>query len=347
MGSSTLRRLWRRVARELVLRSQLGMLLPLVVATFIGLWATLDLPGPPLWAWLAVPLAVWGGFRLGHLLTEGIADEAVEPVDHTVRALARRIPGMGTGESVTDRPEPSGIVELDELADAVQRRAAKLTALATANRRFAADAAHQLRSPLSALSLRLEEIALAEDLDTVAQELERAHRQVDRLTGVVEEMVEHAGGGVFEDVDVVSLDEVIGSQQREWQPMFAQARRGLRVTGDHGLQVACPRGVLAQVFSTLIENSLRYGEGIMSLEIDGTGPSIQMVFSDEGPGIDPAVSDSLFERDVTLGEGTGRGLALAREVITAAGGRLELLDVRNATFGIFVSEPSARTTTTR
>ncbi|WP_462418071.1 sensor histidine kinase [Kytococcus sp. Marseille-QA3725] len=340
MARVTLRRLWLSVVSRSVRVAQLCALLPLLVAVVIGLWATSDLPGPPLWAWLAVPLAVLAGLRLTAVLNAGRVDEALAAPETTIQALARRIPGMGTGESTRARPEPTGITEIDELADAVQRRAVHLTQMVTSQRRLAGDAAHQLRTPLSALTIRLDELALAESAEEARELADGAHTQVERLTAVVEEMLESAKSSALASTDVLSLDEIIAAQQHEWQPLLTSRRRGMRVTGAYGVHVACPRGVLSQVLSTLIENSITYGAGIITLHIEHNGPSVQLVLSDEGPGIAPDIADRIFERDVTAGAGTGRGLALARQIISAVGGRLELLDERHATFGVFLSEPA-------
>lgn len=340
LAQVTLRRLWTDVGHRAVRVAQLSALFPLLVAVGLGIWATLDLPGPPLWAWLGVPLAVLAGLRLTTLFNARRVHEALDGPEATIDALARRIPGMGTGESTRARPEPTGIAEIDDLADAVQRRAVHLTRMVTSQRRLAGDAAHQLRTPLSALTIRLDELALAESAEEAREVAEEAHTQVERLTAVVEEMLETAANSALATMDILSLDEVIAAQQREWQPLFSEQRRGMRVTGTFGLHVACPQGVLSQVLSTLIENSLTYGEGIITLHIEHNGPSVQLVMSDEGPGIKPEIADLIFERDVTAGGGTGRGLALARQIITAVGGRLELLDERHATFGVFLSEPA-------
>lgn len=336
LAQVTLRRLWTDVVHRAVRVAQLSALFPLLVAVGLGIWATLDLPGPPLWAWLGVPLAVLAGLRLTTLFNARRVHEALDGPEATIDALARRIPGMGTGESTRARPEPTGIAEIDDLADAVQRRAVHLTRMVTSQRRLAGDAAHQLRTPLSALTIRLDELALAESAEEAREVAEEAHTQVERLTAVVEEMLETAANSALATMDILSLDEVIAAQQREWQPLFSEQRRGMRVTGTFGLHVACPQGVLSQVLSTLIENSLTYGEGIITLHIEHNGPSVQLVMSDEGPGIKPEIADLIFERDVTA----GGGLALARQIITAVGGRLELLDERHATFGVFLSEPA-------
>ncbi len=339
LGPTTLRELWSGVLGRSVRVAQLCALLPLVVAVALGVWATLDLPGPPLWTWLAVPLAVAASLQLARLFNADRLGEALKGPEATIDALSRRIPGMGTGETTRARPEATGIVEIDDLADAVQRRAVHLTQMVSSQRRLAGDAAHQLRTPLSALTIRLDEISYAESLDEAREMAEGAHTQVERLTSVVEEMLESAANAALAPMDILSLDEIIAAQQREWQPLFAAQRRGMRVMGTFGLHVACPRGVISQVLSTLIENSLTYGAGIITLRIENNGPSVQLIMSDEGPGIAPEIADRIFERSVTSGAGTGRGLALARQIITAVGGRLELVDERNATFAVFLSEP--------
>ncbi|PKZ41143.1 hypothetical protein CYJ76_09420 [Kytococcus schroeteri] len=104
LAQVTLRRLWTDVVHRAVRVAQLSALFPLLVAVGLGIWATLDLPGPPLWAWLGVPLAVLAGLRLTTLFNARRVHEALDGPEATIDALARRIPGMGTGESTRARP---------------------------------------------------------------------------------------------------------------------------------------------------------------------------------------------------------------------------------------------------
>ncbi|NEE17746.1 two-component sensor histidine kinase, partial [Streptomyces sp. SID7499] len=82
-----------------------------------------------------------------------------------------------------------GVPELDRVADVLDSSAERIARMLTAERRLAADASHQLRTPLTALSMRIEEISVTDDPDTVKEEANIALTQVERLTDVVERLL--------------------------------------------------------------------------------------------------------------------------------------------------------------
>lgn len=234
-------------------------------------------------------------------------------------------------------PLNSGVEEFDRIAAVFEQRAATLMRNIAAERDFAADASHQLRTPLTAVMMRLDEIAATDDIALVHDEAHVAIEQVERLTAVVEQLLHRTRTPESEPLEGVSLDSVIAALQREWQPSFRGARRAVRVTGQRGLSVLCARGDLAQVLSTLLENALAHGAGTVELRARSNGPSVVVEVSDEGPGVDPALAPHIFERRVSTG-GTGLGLALARDLAAANGGRLELRSAHPAVFALFLSE---------
>ncbi len=236
-------------------------------------------------------------------------------------------------------PVRSGVREIDRVSDVITRRSHDMTKSLAAERDFAADASHQLRTPLTALLMRLEEISVTEDVDAVREEATIAIAQVERLTRVVDDLLGRgrAGGG---PAPAVSLDSVIAALQREWQPAFEQARRSVRVRGERSLFVRSTPVALSQVLSTLFENSLVHGRGTVDVHARRSGPSVVVEVSDEGDGVTPAMAPHIFERSVSSGTGgsTGLGLALARDLAESNGGRLDLVQAQPARFALFLSE---------
>ena len=204
-----------------------------------------------------------------------------------------------------------------------------------AERTFAADASHQLRTPLTALLMRLEEISSTENLDVVAEESHIAIAQVERLSSVVDDLLARSRSGADRPPSV-SLDSVLAALQREWQPTYAVRRRAIHITGARGLRVLGAPGPLSQIFSTLLENSLAHGAGTVTVEARRSGPSVIVEVHDEGAGIDPALAPHIFERSVSS-RGSGLGLGLARDLASAQGGRLELVSASGAEFALFLS----------
>ncbi len=253
--------------------------------------------------------------------------------------LADRAERLGAGESRI-QPLHSGIKELDQVSQVLSRSAQRLTRSLASERDFAADASHQLRTPLTALLMRLEEIAATDDLEVVQEEANIAIDQVERLTRVVDDLMSRTRRSGDESKATVSLDSVIAALQREWQPAFEQARRSVRVHGERGLVVQAKPVDLSQVLSTLLENALAHGRGTVDVHARRSGPSVVVEVSDQGEGVPSSIAPHIFERSVTT-TGTGLGLALARDLAESNGGRLELIQAQPAIFALFLSESDA------
>ena len=249
--------------------------------------------------------------------------------------LAERAERLGAGESRVGRTD-SGIDEIDRVSDVLSRSAANLARQLAQQRDFAADASHQLRTPLTALLMRLDEIAATDDLDVAREEAGIAIDQVERLTRVVDELLTRSRTQ-GEEQHGVSLDSVLAALQREWQPAFAHARRSVRVHGERGLYVEATHSAVSQIISTLLENSLRHGRGTVDVHARRSGPSVVLEMSDQGDGVPLTIAPHIFERAVSSG-GSGLGLALARDLAAANGGRLELLSAQPAVFALFLGE---------
>ena len=251
--------------------------------------------------------------------------------------LADRAERLGAGES-RFQPLVTGIAEVDRVSEVLARSAHQMTRSLASERDFASDASHQLRTPLTALLMRLEEIAVTDDLGVVQEEAGIAIAQVERLTKVVDELLSRTRRGHDAPPPSVSLDSVIAALQREWQPAFEQARRSVHVHGQRGLLVRATPVALSQVLSTLLENSLAHGRGTVDVQARRSGPSVVVEVSDQGEGVSSTIAPHIFERAVSTAKSTGLGLALARDLAEANGGRLELIQAQPAIFALFLSE---------
>ncbi|WP_456789374.1 ATP-binding protein [Cellulomonas sp. P5_C5] len=252
--------------------------------------------------------------------------------------LAASAEQLGAGQ-VRPRLEPSGVEEIDLVAAELARSADRMAARLAAERQFASDASHQLRTPLTALSMRLEEIMVATDDPDVSEEARISLEQVERLVRVVDDLLASSRRLQGGTTEAVRLLEVVHQQEEEWQPTFHATGRRLVVEVDRTTQVLATPGALAQVIATLIENSLRHGAGTTTVRSRPSGPSGAVVVevADEGAGVPDDLAPRIFEREVTSGKGTGLGLALARDLASADGGRLELAQRRPAVFALFLS----------
>jgi signal transduction histidine kinase len=274
-------------------------------------------------ALLAVAAAVAVGLLQGRRLTIPLAE------------LAARAERLGS-RAARERMAPSGIGEVDRVAEMLEQSAVRVDRLIAAERQFASDASHQLRTPLTALSMRLEEIIAAEDPRTVREEARSALAQVERLATVVEHLLDNVRDNNLR-AGPVELDDVVLQQVVEWEPAFGAAGRRIVATGTRGLiALATPSG-LSQVLATLLENSLLHGAGTVTVSTRSTGISLVIEVTDEGPGVPPDLGARIFERSVSGRRGTGLGLAVARELAETDGGRLELIQQRPPVFALFLS----------
>ena len=251
--------------------------------------------------------------------------------------LASSAEQLGSGQ-VRPRLEPSGVEEIDLVAAELVRSADRLAGRLAAERQFAADASHQLRTPLTALSMRLEEIIEESDSGEVREEARIALEQVERLVTVVDDLLARSRRAQGGTTEAVHLADVLVQQREEWAPTFARAGRQLAVDVPDDVAVLATPGALAQVLATLIENSLKHGGGTTTVRSRPSGPGAVVIeVADEGPGVPDDLAPRIFEREVTSGGGTGLGLALARDLVAADGGRLELAQRRPPVFAVFLA----------
>ncbi|WP_433398388.1 ATP-binding protein [Streptomyces sp. CA-146814] len=250
--------------------------------------------------------------------------------------LAETAERLGSGDP-RPRHKRYGVPELDRVADVLDSSAERIARMLTAERRLAADASHQLRTPLTALSMRLEEISVTDDPDTVKEEANIALTQVERLTDVVERLLTNSRDPRTGSAVVFDLDEVIKQQIEEWRPAYRSTGRALVCSGKHGLRAVGTPGAVAQVLAALIENSLMHGGGTVALRTRVTGNQVVIEVTDEGPGVPAELGARIFERTISGRNSTGIGLAVARDLAEADGGRLELLQQHPAVFALFLS----------
>jgi signal transduction histidine kinase len=315
------RRLWLSAAAVAMVAAAVAAV-PLLVVVAVRDPALLAL-GLPL---LAVAIAgAW-------LFSGTVARRAARPVEELAEAAGR----LGTGD-----PRPVGrrygVAELDQVADGLDSAARRVTTLLTADRELAIDASHQLRTPLTALSMRLEEmIASADDPEAVREEGTAALHQAERLADVVTQLLSPARRAVG-SAALISIDKIVLQQITEWAPAFRHAGRKIVLVGESRLQAWVTPGGLAQVIATLLDNALMHGKGTVTIRRTKAERSVVIEVEDEGEGVPAELVSRIFERSVSgRPEGTGLGLALARTMAAADGGRIVLARRRPPVFAVFL-----------
>ncbi|MER6998648.1 ATP-binding protein [Streptomyces sp. NPDC000410] len=273
------------------------------------------------------------------LLAVRQANKLASPLTDLAEAAER----LGSGDP-RPRHRRYGVPELDRVADVLDSSAERIARMLTAERRLAADASHQLRTPLTALSMRLEEISATDDPDTVKEEAIVALTQVERLTDVVERLLTNSRDPRTGSAVAFDLDEVVKQQIEEWRPAYRSAGRAIVCSGKQGMRAVGTPGAVAQVLAALIENSLMHGGGTVALRTRVTGNQAVIEVTDEGPGVPADLGARIFERTISGRNSTGIGLAVARDLAEADGGRLELLQQQPPVFALFLSREARRAT---
>src|ERR1700722_9107687 len=154
-------------------------------------------------------------------LSGAVARRAARPVEDLAEAAGRR--GARAPRPFGRR---YGVTELDQVAEGLDSASRRVTTLLTADRELAIDASHQLRTPLTALSMRLEEmIASADDADAVREEGTAALAQAERLADVVSQLLSPARRVGAGSAGKISVDRIVLQQITEWEPAFRRAGR--------------------------------------------------------------------------------------------------------------------------
>ncbi|MEN3307053.1 MAG: hypothetical protein V7603_3255 [Micromonosporaceae bacterium] len=212
----------------------------------------------------------------------------------------------------------SGIDEADAAGVALEATARRLGSLLARERAFSADVSHQLRTPLTALLLGLESDLGRPDADLRAS-AERTLRRAEQLRTIVDDLLglardTHPDSG---PLDVAGLlDEV----RDRWHGPFADEGRRLTLTPLPELPpVTASAAAVRQIVDVLLDNALRHGSGTATVAVTDVGTGVSIEVGDEGPGI--ADPEQAFVRR-GHGPGHGIGLALARTLAEAEGGRL-------------------------
>lgn len=243
-------------------------------------------------------------------------------VDRTLRGLQRL--SVDIGQRSIDAREPLRPVgvpdEVVSLIDAIDQLVERHRQALEAQRRFVADAAHELRTPLAALQIQTANL-LADHPGLVRQEIfdefDSGVRRAARLTNQLLEMarVEGASLRIRETVDLVAL---IRSVLAEFVPLAEACNIELGISADKAISVETNPHALSQLIRVLLDNAVRYASrgGAIDIRIGraGINPVIEIV--DDGPGIPadamPFIYDRFFRAAPQDIEGTGLGLAIAK-----------------------------------
>lgn len=260
-----------------------------------------------------------------------------------LRDAARRAEGgdLGVRADPTEGPE-----EVRELAHAFNDMVSRLDVLIGTQEQFVADASHQLRSPLTALRLRIENLE-HEVGPEVQDELESAIGEVDRLSRLVNGLLAlaRADRRAPERIDL-DVAEIARERGDAWQAVAAERDVAVEVDAAPGLPAHLAAGTLEQVLDNLIANALDVAPAGSAVRIAAArrAGGVRVEVLDSGPGMDAAEREHAFDRFWRGREdhpGSGLGLAIVRRLVEADGGTVSLHEAPDGGLRAVVDLPPA------
>ena len=263
-------------------------------------------------------------------------------VTRPVKRLQADADRFADGDLTVGPGPPGGPPELRALADSMATMATRLDELLAAQRTFVADASHQLRSPLTALKLRLENLHSHLPDDAVTG-LDAAMEETDRLGALVNDLLQLARADDRPPRAVVDLAQLSADRIDTWTAVAESRHVELRTDGlDAPVVVEAVPGAIEQILDNLLDNALDASPAGSSITVAITsGPhEHQLRITDEGGGLDDeqkALAIRRFWRGTTSGNGTGLGLAIVDALATAGGGHLELSDASSGGLTVTVT----------
>lgn len=327
--------------------------------------------------YVAVPVAsggnVWGAVRityptkelddrirrnwiaLGLLAVVVLAAVAVvgfvlaRSVTRPVRALEATAVAIAGGDLRARAPAEHGPPELRTLAERFNDMAARLEELLGAQQAFVADASHQLRTPLTALRLRLENLEsaapeqLRDDLTAAVDETSRLGRLVEGL------LVVARAEGARPERGVVDVAAKARERASAWEPLAEE--RGVRLAVEAGTTVPAMAvvGALEQILDNLLANALEVAPAgsAVTVGVSRRDRWAELHVIDEGPGLPAADRVRAFDRFWRGAgshdpHGSGLGLAIVRQLAVASGGEAELREAVGGGVDAVIRLPAAR-----
>jgi two-component system, OmpR family, sensor kinase len=260
----------------------------------------------------------------GLLLAFGLAGSLSRPLTRLAGTAKR----LGDGDLSSRAGDVSGGGdEVEELGESFDEMADRLERTVQAQREFVANASHQLRTPLTAMKLRLEgAIADASD-EELRGRLEAADHEVDRLSEIVDRLLVMAREIEERAVSSVDLGEAVTRAVERWNDRAAERRSKLVGRGEPGSARVDPTD-LDQILDNLLDNATTYAPGDVTVESGRSNGRLFVAVQDLGHGIDPAdlprVTERFYRGRDVASVGSGLGLAIARQLAEKWGGTLDI-----------------------
>ena len=289
-----------------------------------------------------IGIVIAGLFTL--LAAVGIAIPLALTIARPITKLTRRTERLADGDFSVRADDATGPPEVRELSRSFNAMAGRLGLVIENQRHFASAASHQLRTPLTALRLRLEQAQelVPSDASVLADTLDASRAEADRLQEMVEQLLALARleGGSTATMSV-NASEIARNRIEMWESLATE--RGVRISGRIAEHASCAviDGALEQIVDNYIDNALTVAPEGSEIVVSVVRLENHVVIDviDAGPGLQPEQRDKAFERfwrgaATTNSAGTGLGLAIVLQLATASGGTAELLPRTDGSSGL-------------
>ncbi len=280
-------------------------------------------------AWLEMAATGLAALVLGWLIAKRLAHRLSQPVIDLATAAAR----IGDSGALVRAAMPSGIYEIDTLATVLADTSERINEALARERRFSADVSHQLRTPITAVRLRLEAAQAQDDLDMIGSaldDLRRLEQTVDHLLAMARDAVP--------TTSTARLDQAARHAVNQWTSRAAAIGRAITITAAEQVTTRGSIASIEQILDVLIDNALHHGRGTISVTERRVVGGGAIDVGDEGTLIAAADRELIFERG--HGDRHGIGLALARSMAEAEGGRLILTRHDPTNFTLILLDPA-------
>jgi signal transduction histidine kinase len=293
---------------------------------------------------------IWGFRAVLAVLVLGVAAVIGVVVARRLTRPLRQLNDMASKFSdgdLTARSPVTGPTETQTLARTLNQGAERLDTLIASQRIFVADASHQLRTPLTALRLSLDNIADGVDDEFVREDVEQATAEVVRMSRLVNGLLVLARAEAkVAAAEPLPLMDIVRERLAVWRP--AADERGvtiaLRGSIDGRLSVLASSGALDQVLDNVLSNALEVSPdgGTITVAVEPHGDVVGVSVLDEGPGMSDAEKSRAFDRfwrgqGLTGKSGSGLGLAVVRQLVTDDGGTVTLGDAPGGGLSVTIS----------
>lgn len=211
--------------------------------------------------------------------------------------------------------------------------------------RFIADAAHELRSPLTALSLQAERLTKLPQSDEAREQTGLILQSIQRNRHLLEQLLTYAraqGSETQRNLTDISLQAQFRRVLQELMPLALDKQQDIGVAVENDLRIRADDTEIYTLIKTFTDNAIRYtpAGGRIDIGFSETPTTLAIWVEDDGPGIPAAersrVTDAFYRILGTEQQGTGLGLSIADAIAKRYGGKLILTDSRNFAHGLLI-----------